>query len=928
MKSKSLQVTIFVIIAIVAILLMSTGLIVNVQWFQEVGYLQVFFTKVVAISQLLIPIFLIYFFVIWLYIKSLKKNILRLAGQENEKKVNKYSALVSIGIALVGAVSTAVGNWYKILQFTNSVPFNEVDPIFNKDISFYVFKLPLIQSVYDAIFFLMIILVGVTFVVYLGLNVKDKFANRMSDDNVISINPTTDGIKNFAGKQLAIVSSVLVILVGLGYILKAYYLVYSQRGVAYGASYTDVMITLKFYRVITIAAIVAGIIVFFSVIRAKFKPIIVSIAAIGVLIVLEPITALFVQNIIVKSNEMDLEKQYIQYNIDATKKAYNVDAIEENSFEPAKELTAEQLVNNQDILDNLKVNANEPVLNFYQQVQLIKNYYSFNDTDTDRYNINGDYSQVFIAPREINTENMTSNWQNKHLRYTHGYGVAMSEVNTVTSEGQPSFVMKDIPTVNLTDINLENPRIYYGEGDNDYVIVNTKLGEFDYPTGESENTFNYDGTGGIEMNFFNRILFSIYEQNPRILFSSSINEESKIIINKNIMERVKAIAPFLQYDSDPYVVIHDGRLVWMIDAYTVSDKYPFSEPYYGVNYIRNSVKIVVDAFNGTTDFYIVDETDPIAQSYSKIFKGLFKPMSEMPADLKDHFKYPQGIFNVQSEVLNKYHVNDPIKLFTQEDLWDKSKVSSNNSSSTDAQQYNNEILNQLSQSNQQTSLNSNANESLYLMTRLPGEENLEMMLFEYFNMKGKPSMVALLGARMDGDNYGKLIMYKFPQQTTTYSPVLFQNRIQQDPEISKEISLWEGKGSEVVYGDVIIVPIEDSLLYLNTIYLKASAENSMPEMKRVILSNGDKIVIEETVEKALETLFKYKSPSQLAPDDETIQDGNMGEEVTETPEVISGTVQEAADLFNKAMESQKNGDWAAYGEYIDNLGKLLESLNK
>ena len=747
---------------------------------------------------MLIPIFLIYFLVIWLYIKSLKKNILRLVGHENEKKISKYSALISVGVALIGSITTAVSNWYKILQFTNSVPFNEVDPIFNKDISFYVFKLPLIQSVYDAIFFLIIILVGATFLIYIGLNIKDKFVNRVNEDNVISINPT-DGIKNFAGKQLAIVSSVLVILVGLGYILKAYYLVYSERGVAYGASYTDVMITLKFYRVITVAAIIAGIVVFFSVMRSKFKPIIVSIAAIGVLIVLEPITALFVQNIIVKSNEMGLEKQYIQYNIDATKKAYNIDTIEENSFEPKKELSADQLANNQDILDNLKVNANEPVLNFYQQVQLIKNYYSFNDTDTDRYNINGDYSQVFIAPREINTSNMNTNWQNKHLRYTHGYGVAMSEVNTVTSEGQPSFVMKDIPTVNLTDINLENPRIYYGEGDNDYVIVNTELGEFDYPAGETENTFNYNGTGGIEMTFLNRILFSIYEQNPRILFSSSINEDSKIIINKNIMERVRNIAPFLQYDSDPYIVIHDGRLVWMMDAYTVSDKYPFSEPYYGINYIRNSVKVVVDAFNGTADFYVVDETDPIVQSYSKIFKGLFKPVSEMPADLKEHFKYPQGIFNVQTEVLTKYHVNDPIKLFTQEDLWDKSNVSKQQNSSKNTEQYNNELLNQLSQSNQ-ASMDTDNNESLYLMTRLPGEENLEMMLFEYFNMKGKPSMVSLLGARMDGENYGKLIMYKFPQQTTTYSPVLFQNRIQQDPEISKEISLWEGKGSEVVYG--------------------------------------------------------------------------------------------------------------------------------
>ncbi|MGL5244292.1 MAG: UPF0182 family protein [Sarcina sp.] len=906
MKSKKLQIALLVLITIVILLFLSAGIFIDVQWFKEVGYLDVFFTKIIAVSKLLIPIFIIYFITLWLYLKSFKKSIINVAGISNIKKFYKISFIVSGVIAFLGAINTSLSHWYKILQFTNSVQFNKVDPIFNKDISFYIFKLPLIQSIYAAILTLLVVMVVITLVIYFTLNVKDKV---LKSDNVIHINKS-EGLRVFAGKQLAILSAILVMVIGIGYILRAYGLVYSTRGVAYGASYTDVKITLNFYKVITVASLIVAVIVFFSVLKSKFKPIVISVAAVGVLIVLEPVVALVVQQFVVNPNEMELEKEYIKYNITATKDAFNVSNIEEKSFEPTNELKQEQLVNNQDIIDNLKVNSTEPVLNFYQQVQLIKNYYEFNDTDTDRYNVNGEYSQVFISPREINRDSMNT-WQNKHLRYTHGYGVVMSKVNEVTKEGQPSFVMKDIPTINDTDIILENSRMYYGEVDNDYVIVNTDVEEFDYPTGDSESVFKYDGSGGIGMSFSNRILLSIYEKNPKILFSSSINDDSKVLLNTNIMDRVNNIAPFLKYDSDPYVVIDDGKLFWVIDAYTVSNKYPFSEPYSGVNYIRNSIKVIVDAYNGTVNFYIVDEKDPIAQSYSKIFKGLFKPLSDMPQELKTHFKYPQEIFDLQSEVLAKYHTDDPIKLFTQEDLWDKSGALISN----EAQSIKEKDMLGLKEQNVNKS---NGDEGLYLMTRLPGEEKLEMMLFEYFNMKGKQSMVSLLGARMDGENYGQLIMYKFPPQRTIYSPNLFKNRIQQDPEISKEVSLWAGKGSEVVYGDIVIVPIEDSLLYLNTIYLKADDANSMPEMKRVILSNGDKIVIEENIDKALQKLFNYTVP-------------NVNEQTNEDNETIidsSKTIKEAAEFFNKAIEAQKSGDWAAYGKYIDELGSILEELSK
>ena len=402
------------------------------------------------------------------------------------------------------------------------------------------------------------------------------------------------------------------------------------------------------------------------------------------------------------------------------------------------------------------------------------------------------------------------------------------------------------------------------------------------------------------MTGLNKLAFAIEYGQPKMVFSGAINPESKILINRNIIDRAKKIAPFLTFDSDPYPIVQDDKIMWVVDAYTTSDKYPFSEPYNGINYIRNSVKITVDAYTGDINFYVADDKDPIIKTYSKIFKDLFKPLSELPDGVSKHFRYPQDMFSLQTEVLAKYHINDAIKLFTEEDLWDVSgkPAKVEGTEGEDAKE-------------------AKRVELLYLMTKLHGEENIEMMLMEYFNMKGKQNMVSLLGARMDGENYGELVMYKFPQQRAIYSPDLFKNRMMQDPDISKEISLWAGKGSEVVYGDVVILPIEDSLLYMNTIYLKAEAANGMPEMKRVVLSNGNEIVIEENVEKALSKLFGYSAGIDSG--DESIE-GETDENINN-----NGDFKEAAELFNSAIEAQREGKWALYGEIIDELGKFLNS---
>lgn len=467
----------------------------------------------------------------------------------------------------------------------------------------------------------------------------------------------------------------------------------------------------------------------------------------------------------------------------------------------------------------------------------------------------------------------------------------MSKVNSVTSEGQPDFIMSNIPIANETNVPIDNPRIYFGEGTNDYSIVNTKLGEIDYPMGGENATNNYDGNAGINMTFLNKLLFALKEQNPKFILSNDITKDSKIILHKNVLERVNKIAPFLRYDKDPYVVISNNRLYWMIDGYTTSDKFPFSQPMDGINYIRNSVKVVIDAYNGDTNFYVVDENDPIAVTYSKIFPELFKSSKELSKDLKDHFRYPEDLFTIQSNVLSKYHVSDPGVFYNGDDVWsiaeDKEKVETE-------QKF---------------------NEADYVTMKLPNEGKEEMVILEYFNTKGRDNMVAMYGARMDGENYGKMFLYEFPTGGTVYSPMLFKQKINQDPVISKEISLWDTKGSEVQFGDILIVPIENSLLYVEPLYLRASGEKSIPEMRNVIVGYGDKLVLAPNIETALKNIFNIKD------------EGNNKPNVPGGP-VITGDMSKVKEAYNKAIEAQKNGDWAKYGQYINELGNLINSLSQ
>lgn len=900
---KTLAIIIGIIIVIITFLGNIVNLAINIQWYNELGYLSVYFTRLTSILKLMVPVFIVSYIGIWTYYKTLKNSIVRWkkvveVNKKKEKIERILSILINITISFVISFSFASKYWYTILQFVNSTNFNILDPLFKKDVSFFIFKLPLIESLYGAVITLLAFLVIITIVTYLILTVKDRILNRSKINKFSDFKDFKSGLTKFAGRQLAIVSSLILLLLAVGYLLKAWELVYSPRGIVFGASYTDVHVTLRFYWVIAWASFIAAIITFISLLQYKTKPIILSITAIVALIFIENVASSGVQKFSVQPNQKTLEKPYIQYNIDYTRKAFNIDNIEEVPFEIKNDLNKEDIESNKDTIDNIKINSYKPALEFYNQFQYMRFYYGFNDLDIDRYNINGKYSQVFITPREIDLESLKDNsntWQNKHLVYTHGYGVVMSKVNSVNSEGQPDFVISNIPLENKTDIKLDNPRIYFGESTNDYSIVNTKIGELDYPKGGENQMNNYEGEAGIKMSLTNRILFAINKNSTKFLLSNDITTNSKVLIHRNIVERVNKIAPFLTYDGDPYIVINEGKLFWIMDAYTTSNRYPFSEPQNGVNYIRNSIKVVIDAVNGKTNFYIVDKNDPIANNYSKIFPGLFNDLESVPTGLKEHFRYPEDIYNLQCKALGRYHTKDPGVFYNGDDVWS------------------------IATNQEKVEGKEDVNEASYVIMKLPNESKEEMLLLEYFNTKGRDNMVALLGARMDGENYGKMVLYKFPTKQTIYSPVLFKQKLNQDTIISKELSLWNTQGSEVLFGETLIIPIKNSLLYVEPLYLRAKGEKSIPEMKKVVVSYGDRIILADNIELALQQIFNYidKNSGEMEPKGTSDVDAKTME-----------NIKTAKDLYTKALEAQKNGNWSEYGTFIKQLGDILEKIGK
>jgi hypothetical protein len=938
---------------------MLVGFITDWLWFGDLGYTSVFWKKLVTELEIALPVFIVMTLLMRFYLRTLKKGYFRLVESHeipNERRINGVSWLLALAFGVGMAISSASGTWLTFLKSTHATDFGLKDPLFGLDIGFYIFQLDWLDVVNELILVAVIGMVIVTLIYYaylLSVRTPDLFgyeempeepeefeeeeedeepkviyrtpidysvvgrmfrASKKAVDTAFDKNHkkkrgrTTDvnnsnleHLMRIASGKLIILGVIFYLMLGVNFFLKQFDLLHTHTGAVYGAGFVDVNITLWLYRIIMVLCVVGAVTLAIHIRKGeitkllKLPVIMVVVFGIGIGV------GNLVQSLIVSPDEINKESKYLENNIEYTRHAYDIDDVRVATYKADDSLNAEVISKNSDTISNIRINDYGPVEDFYNQTQSIRQYYSFNDVDIDRYTIDGSITQTYLSAREIDENRISDTWINKHLKYTHGYGVAVSQVNTVTASGQPDVIEGNIPPeTNVEELKIDRPEIYFGELTNDYIIVNTKETEFDYPDGSDNKYTSYEGKAGIKLNLLNRILFAIREGNIKILVSSNINSKSRIVYIRNVVSRVEKIMPYLAYEEDPYMTIIDGKLYWILDAYTTSDKYPYSEPYNAeastTNYIRNSVKVVVDAYNGSVDFYIVDDNDPIAKTFQKIYPKLFKSADKIPAELKEHLRYPNAMFNIQASVYSKYHM-DEVKVFYQkEDLWD--------------------IAHQIYGTDDVVM------EPSYYIFNLPDtEEGAEFINMVPFTPKSKQNMTAVMMARNDGDNYGQLIVYTMPKNKTVYGPMQIEAQIDQNTEISKEFSLWASSGSTYKRGDLFVIPIGTSLLYVEPVYLEASNQ-AIPEVKRVIVAYQDKIAYEPTLSEALLSLFGGTVDEKSS----NLSGGDSGESGDASSDDIKSLIKKAQNAYDKALAAQREGDWEGYGKYIGLLEQYLTKL--
>jgi uncharacterized membrane protein (UPF0182 family) len=915
-KAKGIAVLLAVFVLVIAFFSNIAMYLIDYQWFAELGYSEVFFKKLVTQLQFFVPAFLILFFLFFTYLNSINNHSIKHSEvilSSSEKKVRtKLFIWSSLALSFVMALLFVIDIWYDFLIYISKASFDLADPIFTKDIGFYMFSLPFLNKLYNFIMLIIFAFAALTllFNLFSFINTKTVNDREHFDINVRPIYNPKELYKKILGaasKQLMFLGGLFFLLLAFGFYLRTFDLLYSYRGVAYGASYVDVNIALPSYYIYIGICVITAVLLIMS--RKKNN---IKLAAFGPLLLVIAIVASgvitgVVQNAVVTPNELAKEEKYLQHNIDYTNSAYNLKNVQEQEFAVSQNLTRADIEKNRVTINNIPMNDYRPAKDIYNQIQGLKSYYQFNDMDIDRYMINGVYRHVFVSARELQSANIpkqadaqAASWINKYLKYTHGYGVALSPVNEVTASGQPRLFIRDMPVVSEVDIKVNVPQIYFGELTKDFVIVNAREKEFDYP---ENNETEYTGTGGIRLSMLNRLLFAVREGKINFLLSQDINSQSRILINREITRRVSKLAPFLAYDEDPYIVIDNGRLFWIIDGYTTSSRYPYSEPINkqtSTNYIRNSVKVVIDAYNGSADFYIADTSDPIIETYSRIFTTLFKPMTDMPEGLRAHIRYPQTLFDIQADIYKKYHVKSAREFYNKSDVWD--------------------ISTQIYGAGTEQS-NAEAVESSYLVMRLPGSEKEEFLLMVPYTPQGKTNMISWLAVKNDGNNYGQMVLYSFPPGKIVEGPMQVEGIVSQDTVIGPQLNLLAtGGNSQVIRGNMLTIPINDSILYVEPIYVKALNANALPEQKKVIVYFRNRVVMEDTLEKALNRIF----PVEGKPEEQPSTVVGAGESPDAT---VGELIKKANEVFAAAQDAQRAGSWAEYGNRLSELEDILERLN-
>jgi uncharacterized protein len=915
MRRRTVAVAIIAIAVVMVALGLLSNLLVDWLWFSSVGYFAVFRTIVVAKTAVSLFVFVASGLCFWVSGTVALRYARRqsrwhsIAFPQDTGGEQSLSDLVAsltsrstwsyliVAASLVLALLTAAGefgDWSLALRFIDRVPYGQTDPIFGRDIGFYLFALPayvaLAQWLY-ATLFLSALVAGVVYWLH--------------------------GDLSFDTPPRQFSPAVLVhgsVLLGLFFALKAwsydldrYRLLYSDNDVVVGAAYTDIHVNLPILWLLIGLSVGAALASWLNIrLRTYWIPGAAIAAFLGVLALSLVVPPLF-ERFYVKPSELALETPYLRHNIALTQEAYNLRHVIVRPFPVEQNLTLRSLDADRGTIDNVRLWDARPLMDTYAQLQEIRTYYRFYRVNVDRYELGSSYQQVMLSAREIEPSLLPQSaqtWVNLHLLFTHGNGVVMSPVTQKTAEGLPILYESDVPPVASGGPAVRQPRIYFGEGSLPYVIVKTAMPEFDYPKGSNNAYTTYQGSDGVALgSLARRSLFAWYFGDPNILLSSYLTPGSRILFHRDVQDRIRLIAPFLSLDSNPYIVVSGGRLYWIEDAYTTSSWFPYSPsaPGTDINYIRNSVKIVVDAYNGSIEFYDVDPKDPVLAAYRRIFPGLFKPLNAMPAGLRKHIRYPQDLFQIQAEMYRAYHMNAPEVFYNREDLW--------------------QFPRQTSSVGGVEAAGDTAMAPYYMIMRLPEEANPAFFLMVPMVPNRRENMIAWLAAGCDPPDSGKLIVYEFPKEKQVYGPFQIEARINQNTEISQQISLWNQMGSRVIRGNVLVIPVEHSILYVSPLYLRAET-GQLPELKRVIAAYGNRVVMADTLPQALAALFQGVPETPVTPVVATA--GSSA-----APALASGNLAvEALDDYDRAVERLKAGDWSGFGAKLDALRPLLQSLSQ
>jgi uncharacterized membrane protein (UPF0182 family) len=873
-----------------------TDWIVEWLWLDNLGYEQVFWTIKTTQALLLLGSLVIALLYVIPNMRMLGKQFSTMSfGQSPLAQLNIQNistkkiknAFYGLGAVISGFFSLAFFmRWDTYFRFHWNETFGEVDPVFGHDIGFYVFRLPFIELIQNS-------LVSLVFFVTIATIILYVYSGALSVQSAKKLSASS-GVK----KHISINLGIWLLLLSWGYYLQRYDLLYSAGGAVYGAGYVDLNIKLPVIWILTILCLVLAGIAFFQLYKSKFKWLLIGgVATVVIGGVGNALLPGVVQKFVVEPSELQLERPYIQNSIDQTRNAYALDQMETQPYsaQPPEEMTWSTVQENEQTIENIRLWDPRLLIQTYRQLQEIRLYYQFYNVDVDRYQTNEGYMQMMVSARELSEElpEQADTWVNRRLQYTHGYGLVMSPVAQEGAQGDPRLVIKDIPPVSEMGLNVEQPAIYYGEHNSDYKIVDTNVEELDYPRGDNNVYTHYQGTSGVGIgNFFSKLLFSWQFSDINILLTDYINEDSKIIFWKRIKDRVNKIAPFLKLKDDPYLVLNDGKLYWMQDAYTTSPDYPYSEPYNNeYNYIRNSVKVVVDAYNGSVDFYTSDEDDPILNVYRDIFPDMFKSMDEMPGTLRQHVRYPIHYFKAQIDKYNEYHMTEPQVFYNNEDLWTRPNEKYGGQSIT--------------------------MEPYYVLTKLPGQEELQYLLISPLTPNNRDNMIGWMAANSDYPNYGEVSVYQLPKERLILGPAQIEARIDQDTEISRQLALWDQRGSRVIRGNLMVIPIENSFIYVEPVFLIAEGVD-IPQLQRVIATSGEKIAMQPTLWESIEALYGQT--------DQRIATSEIDTTTSVPISPAGGSSQEFSqlqNLWNEASEALKNSNWEEFGRKMDEIKSML-----